>query len=33
MKRETGVQFQVGPYQRLRKWYLMPSCITVLIIR
>ena len=24
MVRETGVQFQVEPYQRLKKWYLMP---------
>ena len=30
---ETGVQSQVESYQRLKKWYLMPSCLTLSIIR
>ena len=25
---ETGVQSQVESYQRLKKWYLMPPCLT-----
>ena len=33
MVRETGVQFQVESYQRLKKWYLMPLCLTLSIIR
>ena len=27
--RETGVQSQVESYQRLKKWYLMPPCLTL----
>ena len=30
---ETWVQFQVESYQRLKKWYLMPHCLTLSIIR
>ena len=30
---ETGVQSQVKSYQRLKKWYLMPPCLTLIIIR
>ena len=30
---ETGVQFQVELYQRLKNWYLMPPCLTLSIIR
>ena len=30
---ETGVQSQVKSYQRLKKWYLMPLCLTFSIIR
>ena len=30
---ETGVQSQVKSYQRLKKWYLMPPCLTLSIIR
>ena len=26
---ETGVQSQVKSYQRLKKWYLMPPCLTL----
>ena len=33
MVRETGVQSQVESYQRLKKWYLMPPCLTLSIIR
>ena len=33
MARETGVQFQVESCQRLKKWYLMPPCLTPSIIR
>ena len=33
MVRETGVQSQVESYQRLEKWYLIPSCLTLSIIR
>ena len=33
MIRETGVQSQVGSYQRLLKWYLIPTCLTLSIIR
>ena len=28
MARETWVQSQVESYQRLKKWYLMPPCLT-----
>ena len=28
MVMETGVQSQVELYQRLKKWYLMPPCLT-----
>ena len=31
--RETWVQSQVESYQRLKKWYLMPPCLTLSIIR
>ena len=31
--RETWVQSQVESYQRLKKWYLMPLCLTLSIIR
>ena len=27
------VQSQVASYQRLKKWYLMPPCLTLSIIR
>ena len=30
---ETWVQCQVESYQRLKKWYLMPPCLTLSIIR
>ena len=30
---ETGVQSQVESYQRLKKWYWMPPCLTLNIIR
>ena len=30
---ESGVQFQVKSYQRLKKWYLIPPCLTLSIIR
>ena len=30
---ETGVQSQVESYQRLKKWYLIPTCLTLSIIR
>ena len=30
---ETGVQSQVESYQRLKKWYLVPPCLTHSIIR
>ena len=30
---ETGVQSQVESYQRLKKWYLVPPCLTLSIIR
>ena len=33
MVRETGVQSQVGSYQRLKKWYLMLLCLTLSVIR
>ena len=33
MVRETGVQSQVEWYQRLEKWYLIPPCLTLSIIR
>ena len=29
----TGVQSQVESYQRLKKWYLIPPCLTLSIIR
>ena len=29
---ETGVQSQVEFYQRLKKWYVMPPCLTLSII-
>ena len=33
MAREAWVQSQVESYQRLKKWYLMPPCLTLSIIR
>ena len=30
---ETGVQSQVESYQRRKKWYLLPPCLTLRIIR
>ena len=33
MARETWVQSQVELYQRLKKWYLIPTCLTLWIIR
>ena len=33
MARETWVQSQVESYQRLKKWYLMPPCLTLSIKR
>ena len=33
MVRETGVQSQVESYKRLKKWYLIPPCLTFSIIR
>ena len=29
---KTRVQFQVESYQRLKKWYLLPPCLTLYII-
>ena len=33
MTQETGIQTQIDSYQRLKKWYLMPPCLTHSIIR
>ena len=33
MVRQTGVQSQVESYQKLKKWYLIPPCLTLSIIR
>ena len=33
MARETGVQSQIESYQRLKKWYLIPPCLTDSMIR
>ena len=33
MTRESWVQSQVESYQRLKKWYLMPLCLTLSIVR
>ena len=33
MAQKTRVQSQVESYQRLRKWYLMPSCLTLSTVR
>ena len=30
---ETGVQSQVESYQKFKKWYLIPPCLTLRIIR
>ena len=30
---ETGVQSGVESYQRLKKWYLIPPCLILIIIR
>ena len=32
MARETGVQSLVESYQRLKKWYLIPLCLTLSIM-
>ena len=32
MARETWIQSHVESYQRLKKWYLMPPCLTLSII-
>ena len=33
MARETGIQSQVESYQRLKKWYFIPPCLTLSNIR
>ena len=33
MSRDTWVQSQVESYQRFKKWYLMPPCLKLSIIR
>ena len=33
MAQETGVRSQVESYKRLKKWYLIPPCLTYSIIR
>ena len=33
MAREIGVQSQIESYQRFKKWYLIPPCLTLSIIR
>ena len=33
MAQETWVQSLVESYQRLKKWHLMPPCLTLIIIR
>ena len=33
MARETWVQSQVESYQRLKKWNLLPPCLTLSIMR
>ena len=33
MVEEIEVQSQVKSYQRLKKWYLMPPCFTLSIIK
>ena len=33
MVQETRVQSQVESYQRFKKWYLMPPCLTLSIIK
>ena len=33
MAGETRVQSQIESYERLKKWYLIPSCLTLSIIR
>ena len=33
MIQETGVQFQIELFERLKKYYLMPLCLTLSIIR
>ena len=33
MARESGVQSQIESYQKLKKWYLLTSCLTLMIIR
>ena len=32
MPRETRVQSKVNSYQRLKKWFLIPPCLTHIII-
>ena len=33
MMQEAGVQFQAESYQRFKKWYLIPPCLSFSIIR
>ena len=33
MVRETRVKSQVKSYQRLKKWYLIPPCLSLSIVR
>ena len=33
MAREIGIQSQVESYQSLKKWHLIPRCLTLSIIR
>ena len=33
MVQETGVQFQVESFQRLKIWYLKSSCLALSIVR
>ena len=33
MARKSGVQSPVESYKRLKKWYLIPPCLTLSIIR
>ena len=33
MAQETRVQSQVESYQKLKKWYLIPPCLTLSIVR
>ena len=33
MAGKTGIQYQVESYQRLKKWYLIPPCLIICIMR